>query len=29
MRTFICLALLACVAAVPAAQRPAARGREI
>jgi len=29
MRTFICLALLACVAAVPAAQRPAARGLEI
>ena len=29
MRTFICLALLACVTAVPAAQRPAARGLEI
>ena len=29
MRTFICLALLACVAAVPAAQRPAARGLDI
>ena len=29
MRTFFCLALLACVAAVPAAQRPAARGLEI
>ena len=29
MRTFICLALLACVVAVPAAQRPAARGLEI
>jgi beta-lactamase superfamily II metal-dependent hydrolase len=29
MRTFICLALLACVAAVAAAQRPAVRGLEI
>ena len=29
MRTFIFLALLACLAAVPAAQRPAARGLEI
>jgi competence protein ComEC len=29
MRTFVCLALLACVAAAGAAQRPAARGLEI